>query len=401
MGFALPAAIGVAIEVPSIDISPPPPGIAQSVGACYLGSGSTAFLLGTDGRLWQATLANSRVTWQDRGQPRGVSLSAVVGVTAIPEGSDLDAFGAFLIGSDGQLWEGVWRQGSWAWTPRSAPDGVSIQTGLACLPWYLWDSPDAPLCPSAFVIDSNGHLQVGAEIPGFGWKWFDHGTPAWGVGIDRLLGTMQTRTMVVPVPWLFVRGTDGGLWYRRYSLNNEWEWGALGVPDEHSIGVGLGLGFAGSSGRFRSYVRGTDGNVWLCIQDDGVNWTNLRTPPNGVGIAASGGGASGNTAIPVEVGASCAAVIGTDSHLWLVADTGTWYDAGSPAPGVLVASAVGVAPVLDYGSQDLGGPDVFALGSDQRLYVGSARVSDSGDITWSGWIAAPTPGDPHDPQGVA
>lgn len=146
--------------------------------------------------------------------PGDIGIVSSLGATTIGG----DRAYAFVLGSDGHLWQNWWDDKTWQWNDVGVP---SATVGLA----GAIGAGTANLGPYTFVLGSDGNLWK-AYWNGSGFQWDNHGKPRATVGIERSMGTITLQGE----PLAFVRGTDGHLWQNAKGSNSSsWAWIDLGA----------------------------------------------------------------------------------------------------------------------------------------------------------------------------
>jgi len=269
---------------------------------------------------------------------------------------------AFVLGSDGHLWQNYWTGSKWQWYDAGMPpQGITVLASLGVL-------SVAGKRPYAFMLGSNGHLlQNYWDDTSNSWRWCDTGTPSGSVGISKSLGTaMQDGSR----PYIFILGTDGQLW-QNYWTGSNWAWFCAGQPSA-SVSVGAGIGTAYCDDRPYVFVRGSDGNLWQNYWT-GSNWVwnPLGTPNANTGINMPIGALSVYDGGLLFTNRAYAFMVGSDGQLWQIYWTGsywTWLCTGTPSPTVGINAPMGTRLTSDWR------PCVFVLGTDGHLWQN----------TWSG-----------------
>lgn len=145
----------------------PAGGISTTIGTTVITSGSRPFVYvkGNDGNLWSRNYTNGVYSWFNHGKPpvTGVGIAAAMGVTCA---NNCSAPYAYILGTDGNLWENAYING-WTWTNHSKPAGISlgISIGATAVSFSR---------PYVFMMGSNGHLWS-RYWSGSAWIWQDHG----------------------------------------------------------------------------------------------------------------------------------------------------------------------------------------------------------------------------------
>ena len=168
---------------------------------------------------------------------------------------------------------------------------------------------------------------------------------------------------------VFVRGSDNALWWQNTTDNGTtWSgWKGLGGV------LGSAPAVTSSGSAMSVFVRGTDGALWWQnTTNSGTTWSGWKSLSGVLGSApAATSSGSGAMAVFVQ---------GSDNGLWWqnTANSGTTWSGWKSLGGVL-ASSPGVT------SSGNGAMDVFVLGSDNGLWW--QNTTNSG-TTWSGWTYA-------------
>jgi hypothetical protein len=318
-----------------------------------------AFLVGTDGQLWQRYWDNDRWNWYAAGTP-SPSVSIGAGLGAL---TTADRPYVFMAGSDGHLWQNYWDNNQWNWydagTPNSDPD-IQVAGPVGAL------AVGGDQRPYVFLVGTDGHLWQD-YWDNNQWNWYDCGTPpsqTAGVIVSSGVGVLETPD---GRPYAFVIGSDGHLW-QNYWANNQWNWYDCGTPPSSTSGVTVSEGVGAlvtSDGRPYAFVIASDGTLWQNYWDNNQwNWYSSGTPPSPTsGVAVS----KGVGVLMTSDGRPYAFVIASDGHLWQNYwdnNQWNWFDSGMPGAGI--SCPVGVTTA---GSDD--NPDAFVLGADGHLWLSS------------------------------
>ena len=149
---------------------------------------------------------------------------------------------------------------------------------------------------------------------------------------------------------VFVRGTDGGLWYKLFKGSTVSAWTSLDghvAPNSDPAAVCVG-------NTLYAFVVGTDGAAWVTSTTDGTHWT---------GYTSLGGHVSGLSAAAPSATAGVLFARGTDNAVWynpFVGGTAGWKSLG----GHITSGTGAASAVLDAS----GTTWVLALGSDNRIW---------------------------------
>jgi hypothetical protein len=164
---------------------------------------------------------------------------------------------------------------------------------------------------------------------------------------------------------LFVRGTDGALWYNNWDSTNGWSptWTSLG-----GVLTSDPAATSPASGVIDVFVRGTDGALWQkTTSNGGASWSNW--------ISLGGQISAGTEPAACSWGSGRLDVFvqGTDGALYQKTWTGSWSDWKSLS-GKLTSSPSATSPAS-------GVIDVFVCGTDNGLWQKTYNGA------WSGWTS--------------
>lgn len=202
--------------------------------------------------------------------------------------------------------------------------------------------------------------------------WEDMGQPAPDVTAVAGIGATMTAD---GRPYLFAKGSDGGLWVRwDYGANN-WRWTNQQLPGGRAIASGIGAGNSsyGPAAFLLDEAGGVLANWWTGSEWE---WNDLGTPPS-TGPA------------PARItGAAVAALPEVDAAVFVVTDQGTLFKNQVPTsqweqvqlpPGLTVSSLLGATIANRGPGQDR--RSVLAIMSDQDLWLWEEDAYANG--TWS------------------
>ncbi len=164
---------------------------------------------------------------------------------------------------------------------------------------------------------------------------------------------------------LFVRGTDGGLWYNHWDGTNGWSptWTSLG-----GVLTSDPAATSSATGHIDVIVRGSDGALWQrTTTNGGTSWSNW------IGLGGQLASGTGPAACSWGAGRLDVFVQGTDGVLYQKTWTGSWSGWKSLS-GKLTSSPAATSPAS-------GVIDVYVRGTDNGLYQ---KTYNGG---WSGWTS--------------
>jgi hypothetical protein len=230
-----------------------------------------AFVIDNVGRLqvkwWNTQTSPPSWQWTYLGVPRIdranilVSVSAGVGVLTVMDAPNAaQQLYAFVIGSDGNLWVNSWDgkpssssspPGQWGnlGTPPSS-SGLKVSAGVGAV--TVMDTPNAAQRPYAFVIDSNGQLQLSmwdgkTPINSYPWTWINpnlgaSSPPPSGVSAGVGAVTVRDAPNATQRPYVFVRDRDDALWVYWWDPKNvpPWQWFNLSLQQLVLLSAGVG-----------------------------------------------------------------------------------------------------------------------------------------------------------------
>jgi hypothetical protein len=202
------------------------------------------FVRGTDGQVWSKawTGGTGWQGWFAHGMPPG---GFVDGPAIVSRNSSV--CNIYVRGADNALWQRAFFDGSWHEWGRHGDGGV-----LASEPALGSMGRDHE---HVFVRGTDGQVWSKAWTGGTGWQgWFAHGMPPGGfVGGPAIVSRNDS------VCNIYVRGTDNALWQRAF-FNGTWhEWGRH--DDGGVLASRPALGTMGLEHE-HVFVRGADGQVW-------------------------------------------------------------------------------------------------------------------------------------------
>jgi len=259
-------------------------------------------------------------------------------------------------------------------TVAANPVGQTMaSTGPAAISYAVAGSPILA------AVDTSGHL----------W-WNGAGSESNWTSIGGSATSSPAATTPSNGVWgVFVRGTDGAVWYKT-AMNNGTTWSGW-----HSLGgqVAAGTGPAACSwgaGRLDVFVNGTNGALYhKWSTNSGATWSKWESLG---GVLTSSPGASAGASSPTATKQIGVFVRGTNGACWYKEWTGTawsgWKSLGgqlapNTGPGVMVAGFNNTTDVLNY--------EVFVQGTNHQLwwqFFGEAG-SYPFDNAWSQLSACP------------
>ena len=289
--------------------------IASAVGTAGFGGKIHAYVRSATEHLCMNAGDRTGGTWSDLGVPPfggaaedaapGLSLKVRMGLGATATSTTPVAY---VLDSTGVVWyHTVLLSQKWTSVGNPWPTGVvSKAVGASCL---YKDHRDYP-CTA--VITSDGHLRVCGLTPtGQVNQWMDVGTPP-GLGIAAPVGICCDQEAI----YVAVLGSDGNLWQANlnYTLG-KWLWGNGGRPAGQQLSTGVGI--AASDGAVYYLVTSASGQLWTTWRSSlGPVWATGGTPD----VAVTVNGSVGAVADSFK---PFAFAVGSDTHLWEFAGTGT------------------------------------------------------------------------------
>jgi hypothetical protein len=244
----------------------------------------------------------------DHGTPFNTSVWAI-GVPSVASYLDPNnnynlVLAVYVTGSDGHLYERLWKGYSWIWVDRGIPysdPATSSPTAVA----YV--EADRSIRVHAFVMSRSGRLHCFVEDPDFG-SWYDQGAPN-----DASLNTTEILSATSPSSasmeavefseyplfpgsdlYVFVRDIHGQL-YANHWNGSGWTWESHGSPWQVSVASApssITLIGQEDAGNFISstvaFVHGSNGHLFVNFQDYyGWHWSDLGTPTSNISVNTS------------------------------------------------------------------------------------------------------------------
>jgi hypothetical protein len=249
----------------------PPTGvrISRSYGCISLPDSPYLFVLGTDGALWHSYCVNGQWVWVSAGSipVNGVSIAGSVGVTTC----EFRPY-VYVRGSDGNLWQSYWTGSQWVWVSVSSPNPAVLVTVPVAALSVTYNSGLVPFnLSSAFVICTDGNLWQNTLV-GSNWQWVNLGAPSTAVGIKGAIGGSLSPDGRLQV---FVLGSDNNLWQcYQQSAGGNWTWFGMGAPSA-TVAIGPSVG-AVTNG---VAVIGSDGRLWRNIFESSWTWERYADVP--------------------------------------------------------------------------------------------------------------------------
>ncbi|MGO8844256.1 MAG: hypothetical protein ACLQFI_02695 [Methylocella sp.] len=135
-----------------------------------------AFVVGSDGNLYDTFWNGQKWVWEDRGTPPNPAnhdVKAVSSPSATYQKS-LDRVIAFVVGSDGNLYDTFWNGQKWVWDPGTPPNPANHDVKAVSSPSATYQKSLGRVI--AFVVGSDDHL-YDTFWNGQKWVWEDQETP--------------------------------------------------------------------------------------------------------------------------------------------------------------------------------------------------------------------------------
>lgn len=172
------------------------------------------FARGADNKLWSTFRASANAAWSAWTQPVGVDGTLASGPEASSRGPG--RIDVFVVGTDGQAYQRLFENGSWNgfWIPRGDPPGaVGIQGEVTSV------SRDGTIV-DLFVRGTDDNLWQ-QHWNGSMWdaQWFLPVGDAGTLTSSPDVGSYAPYNLAV-----FVRGTDGGVWWADFRSTNDPAW---------------------------------------------------------------------------------------------------------------------------------------------------------------------------------
>jgi hypothetical protein len=211
--------------------------------------------------------------------------------------------------------------------------------------------------PVLVAVDTSGHV----------W-WYGGGESSWSS-----IGGSATSSPAATTPYgvsdslmidVFVRGTDGAVWYTTTANNNgtTWsDWNSLGGQVAASTGPAA---CSWGAGRLDVFIQGTDGALWhKWSTNGGATWSKWES--------LGGKLTSSPAASPPATNQVGVFVRGTDGACWYKDWTGTAWSSWKSFGGQLAPNT---------------GPagEVFVQGTNHQLWYQWLNGT-----KWSGWLSLP------------
>ncbi|MGB7901094.1 MAG: hypothetical protein WCG09_01405 [Halobacteriota archaeon] len=210
--------------------------------------------------------------------------------------------------------------------------------------------------PFLFAVDTSGHL----------WCTLTSGWESLGGSATSSPAATTRNNYALTV---FVRGTDGAIWYRDYVANaSDMTSGTWGKWTSIGGQVAAGTGPAAcswSAGRLDVFVQGTDGQLWHKWYT-GTSWSGWESL--GGKLTASPGASAAASSQPVtnQIGVF---VRGTNGACWYKEWTGTvWSNWKSLGGQLTPKTGPGVMGAGVNTTSDVAGYEVFVQGTDNQLW---------------------------------
>lgn len=179
-------------------------GISYAVGSTVSVSGGSdyvqTFVVGTDGNLWRAIWNGTGFTWADLGVPSGKTIKSGVGADCqsgiYPQ--------AYIIDNDGNLWRDYWNGSVWTWANLGIPvSGTECSKGIGVGIAVSGGSD----YPGAFVEGTDGNVWH-TEWNGSTFAWINLKIPDGKYTITSIVGA----PVVGGVLQAFLITSDNNMW---------------------------------------------------------------------------------------------------------------------------------------------------------------------------------------------
>ncbi|PSK64283.1 hypothetical protein B0E53_03766 [Micromonospora sp. MH33] len=232
------------------DLGAPVPnlGYARVVGAVSLQDGPASdprpymFNVINDA-LWVMSPVAGSWRWTARGAPPVSRIRGSVGVIKfLGQSTSIERAYVFVYTDDGHLWGNWWDGSRWAWTDIGTPGGTTVSAPVGAV--AVQTAPGSQAVPYIYVIGADGHLWWSRKNNTGQWTWTDQGVPA-GVTLHRLadpVGAVNLRLSPTQpdLPQVFVLDVQGNLW--RHGFDGlTWRWYGHGSPQPSYNAHGVGL----------------------------------------------------------------------------------------------------------------------------------------------------------------
>jgi hypothetical protein len=252
-----------------------------------------------------------------------------------------DRLYVFVQASDGHLWVRWWDGSEWQpWADHGTPPGLAVVPA---------DSIAVVTDPSnnlyVFVQGSDGGLWA-RWWDGSSWRWEGYGGPPAAVHAPGSIGAPAAVTYQNSV-YVFVQAFSGHLWVL-WRDGSTWQWADQGTPPGLTIDAGA-IAAITYEDRLYAFVRASDGHLWVNWWDGNTwQWADQGTA-QGWSVASQA-----IAAITYQDGLYVFVQGEGDGHLWMNwwdGNTWRWADQGT-GPG-----------------QPIGPYAIAAATYDNRLYV--------------------------------
>jgi hypothetical protein len=290
-----------------------------------------AFVVGTDKHLYDDFYNNSTAkwTWEDMRTPSSAGVSSAP--SAVYQTS-LDRVHAFVVGTNGHLYDDFYNNTAWSWVDMGTPS-PSVALSLTTAPSAVYQTSLDRV--HAFVVGTNGELYDDSYNSTSKWTWQAIGA----VGSQPPSAVYQSKINEVDV-WSTM---DVGASMREYAtyantsayLPDSWFFQysgyPIGTPQVLLNASAPSSVYQTSLGRVHTFVVGNTGHLYLnYYNNDGpVSWLDMGTPP---GVPVFG---APSAVYQTSLDRVAAFVRGYGGDLYADyynAATGlwTWVDIGSP-----------------------------------------------------------------------
>ncbi|MFG2011499.1 hypothetical protein ACGFNF_20775 [Micromonospora sp. NPDC048868] len=214
---------------------------------------------------------------QDRYDGRLGRLAVGV-IKFLDQATSIERAYVFVYTDDGHLWGNWWDGSRWAWTDIGTPGGTTVSAPVGAV--AVQTAPGSQAVPYIYVIGADGHLWWSRKNNTGQWTWTDQGVPA-GVTLHRFadpVGAVNLRLSPTQpdLPQVFVLDVQGNLW--RHGFDGlTWRWYGHGSPqpsyNAHDVGLVAVQNGPNAASRPEAFI-GVNGQVLeLTWYNDAWTWS--------------------------------------------------------------------------------------------------------------------------------